>query len=90
YLRNIEDLRVQRSVMDTAIREGKAEGRAEGRIEGREEGRIEGREEGRIEGKAEGEHDAQQRIASNLKKLGFSVQDIATSTGLTPEEIALL
>ncbi|MDE5611921.1 MAG: hypothetical protein K2I90_07905 [Odoribacter sp.] len=84
--------------MDTAIREGKAEGRAEGReegrIEGREEGRIEGREEGRIEGriegKAEGEHDAQQRIASNLKKLGLSAQDIATSTGLTPEEIALL
>ena len=78
YLRNIEDLRVQRSVMDTAIREGRAEGRAEGRVEGR------------AEGKAEGEYEAQRKIAGNLKKLGISIQDIATSTGLSPEEIDFL
>lgn len=34
YLRNIEDLRVQRSVVDTAIYEGREEGRQEGMIEG--------------------------------------------------------
>lgn len=34
YLRNIEDLRVQRSVVDTAIHEGREEGRQEGMIEG--------------------------------------------------------
>ena len=75
YLRNIEDLRVQRSVMDTAIREGRAEGRAEGKAEGR------------IEGRAEGEYEARREIAGNLKKMGIPTQDIATSTGLALEEI---
>lgn len=41
YLRNIEDLRVQRSVMDSARIEGLEKGKAEGRAQGREESRLE-------------------------------------------------
>lgn len=98
YLRNIENLRVQRSVMDTAIREGKAEGRAEGRAEGKAEGKAEGlaeglaegRIEGRMEGLAEGEKKKQQDIARNMKALGLDPEVIAKATGLTLEEISYL
>lgn len=72
YLRNVEDLRVQRSVMDTAIREGRAEGRAEGKEEGREEGKAESRQE----------------IARKMKADGLDAAAISRFTGLAAEEIA--
>ncbi len=106
YLRNIEDLRVQRSVMDTAwmegLEEGRITGRAEGKIEGRIEGKIEGRIEGRIEGKAEGraegltEGEAKGRIESrleiarNMKSLGMTTELITQATGLSTKEIEQL
>ena len=78
YLRNIEDLRVQRSVMNTAIYEGKAEGRAEGFVEGMAKGRE------------EGEKQKQQEIAQNMKRMGLLPDMIAEVTGLTFEEIERL
>ena len=54
YNAHLENLRYQRSVIQTGIIEGRAEGRAKGRAEGRAEGRVEGRVEGRAEGRAEG------------------------------------
>lgn len=74
YLRNVEDLRVQRSVMDTAIREGKAEGRAEGRAEG----------------KAEGREEEQRNIARSMRANGILTDLIEKCTGLTAEEIEAL
>lgn len=102
YLRNIEDLRVQRSVMDTAWMEGLEEGRITGRAEGKIEGKIEGRIEGRIEGKAEGraegltEGEAKGRIESrleiarNMKSLGMTTELITQATGLSTKEIEQL
>jgi len=60
-----------------------AEGREEGRAEGRSEGRAEGREEGRAEGRAE------ERIknARNLKTNGIPLDIIASSLGLSQDEI---
>ncbi len=71
YLRNIENLRVQRGVIDTA------------RIEGLEEGRAQGREEGKVEGKAE----SRLEIARNMKSLGIATKLITSATGLTAGEI---
>ena len=68
---------------DKGIVKGRAEGREEGRAEGRSEGRAEGREEGRAEGRAE------ERIknARNLKANGIPLDIIASSLGLSQDEI---
>ena len=54
YLAHMDNLRVQKDVLDTAKLEGHAEGLAEGRAEGHAEGLAEGRAEGLAEGHAEG------------------------------------
>jgi len=58
YDAHIEALRYQKSVIETGIIEGRAdglaEGRAEGLMEGRAEGLMEGRAEGLMEGRTEG------------------------------------
>lgn len=91
YLRNIEDLRVQRSVMDTAriegLEEGRKEGLAEGRAKGRLEGRAEGRVEGRAEGRAEGKAESRLEIARKMKSLGMTTELIVAATGMTTDEI---
>jgi predicted transposase/invertase (TIGR01784 family) len=98
YYRDIENKRIERSVIETAIidglEEGREQGRAEGRAEGRVEGRVEGRAEGRVEGIAEGraeerakaEEEKRQlvlQMAKNLKNMGLSNEQIAQTTGLT-------
>ena len=54
YLAHMDNLRVQKDVLDTAKLEGHAEGLAEGRAEGLAEGRAEGHAEGLVKGRAEG------------------------------------
>lgn len=82
YLRNIEDLRVQRSVVDTA--------RIEGLTEGRIEGRMEGRAEGLAEGEAKGRNESRLEIARNMKSAGIAVEVIVQVTGLSAVEIEQL
>ena len=82
YLAHMDNLRVQKDVLDTAKLEGHAEGRAEGRAEGLAEGRAEGLAEGLAEGKKD--------IARKMKSKGFSAADISEMTGLTDEEIETL
>lgn len=79
YYRMMENLRYQRSVIET--------GRFEGRLEGREEGRAEGRAEGLEKGRAEGRAEEKLLIAANLKTLGLTTEQIAAATGLTNDEI---
>ena len=95
-------VRVERTLMTDALREGHArghemglaEGRAEGRAKGLEEGRAEGRAEGHAEGLEEGleKGRAEERleIARNLKSSGIPVDVIIKSTGLSEDEIAAL
>ena len=71
YLAHMDNLRVQKDVLDSA----KLEGLMEGRIEGKAEGKI----EGKIEGKTE--------VAKNMKSAGLAVQTIMQFTGLTQEQI---
>ena len=83
YLAHMDNLRVQKDVLDSAKLEGLMEGKIEGRIEGIREGRIEGKAEGKIEGKIEGKTE----VAKNMKSAGLAVQTIMQFTGLTQEQI---
>ena len=75
YIRDMEAIRYQRSVIKT----GWYEGRAEGRAEGKAEGRAEGLEEGKMQEKLE--------IATNMKKLNIPLETIASATGLSVDVI---
>lgn len=99
YDAHIDAIMVQNDVLDTARKEGLAEGleegkkigRAEGLEEGRAEGRAEGKAEGRAEGLAEGleEGRAEERRNTALKmiSMGMSNEIIISLTGLSEKEI---
>ena len=79
YEESLKNFRDWYSCLITAVRKGRAEGRAEGREEGRAEGRKEGRAEGRKEGRLS--------IARNLKASGaLTISQIAMATNLTEDE----
>lgn len=59
-------------------------------VEGFAEGKIEGLAEGRTKGRTEGETNKALEIARNMKKDGFSAEQIAKYTGLSPKEIKRL
>ena len=102
YVRDMEALRYQRSVIKTGwddghregrkegLAEGRAEGRAEGHAEGRAEGLLEGRAEGHAEGLAEGREEEAHAIAKRLLGMGLSLEMVAQATGLSVEELKLL
>ena len=48
------------------------------------------RKEGQAEGRAEGRAEGILNVAANLKKLGMGLDEIATATGLSNEDIANL
>jgi len=102
YDAHIENLRYQRSVIQTGIIEGKAEGLIEGKAEGLVEGKAIGLKEGEAiglekgeaigleEGRAEEREKAKQereQTVLNIFKAGHSIDVIATFTGLTPQQI---
>ena len=72
--------------VDTAKREGIAEGKKIGMKEGMEKGR----EEGRAEGRAEGMSLRSLEIARKMLAKGMDEASIMDMTGLTSEEIKLL
>ena len=85
-LREYEDSRKAyrdlKNSLDTALRQGHAEGLAEGLVQGREEGLAEGLVQGREEGLLQ--------TAKNLKAMGLSDTDIQRATGLSMKVIAAL
>jgi predicted transposase YdaD len=98
YDSHIEDLRVQRSVMQTGLFEGREEGREEGRKEGLKKGEeigigkgIEiGLKEGREEGLREGIEKGLKSVAERALKNGMLPEAVMELTGLTKEEISSL
>ena len=76
--------------VDTAKREGIAEGKEIGMKEGIEKGMEKGREEGRAEGRAEGMSLRSLEIARKMLAKGMDEASIMDMTGLTAEEIKLL
>ena len=90
YLAHMDNLRVQKDVLDTAKLEGREEGLAEGRAEGLEKGLAEGLEKGLAEGLEKGLEKGKMEIAKKMKSSGLDVQSIMQFTGLTPEQINVL
>ena len=87
YDAHMDDIMVQNDVLETAKREGLAEGRAEGRAEGLAKGREEGLAKGLVKGREEGRAEGILLAAKNLKSMGLSVADIQKATGLSEAEI---
>ena len=85
-LREYEDSRKAyrdlKNSLDTALRQGRAEGHAKGLEEGLVKGHAKCIEEGRAEEKME--------MAKNLKSLGVDVKTIMKASGLTEEQIERL
>jgi predicted transposase YdaD len=84
-LRRAEELEYLVSHYERRV--GREEGEAEGIIKGKAEGRIEGEAEGMIKGEAKGKMEGKAEVASRLLGMGMSVEQIATVTDLTPEQI---
>ena len=73
----------ERSAINDALREGKAEGEAIGL----EKGEAIGLEKGKAIGLEEGEHKKAIAVAKKLLEKGMSIQDVSDTTGLTTEQI---
>ncbi len=86
YDEHLNVIMIQNDVLDTA----KWEGRIEGLAEGEAKGKIEGLAEGKAEGLAEGKAEALRQAATNMKRMGMAVANIAGCTGLSAEEIEKL
>ena len=86
YVRHMENLRYQRSVIKTGYDDGWQKGLADGREEGREEGRA----EGLAEGLAEGENKANIATAQRLLAMGLSTDQVSAATQLPIEHIEKL
>ena len=76
--------------MEKGMAEGMEKGMAEGRAEGRAEGLAEGLAEGQAKGRAEGERNKQIEIACKMKQAGMDAETIARLTGLVTDEIDAL
>ena len=79
-----------KNFVDTAKREGIAEGKEIGMKEGMEKGREEGRAEGIEEGRAEGMNLRSLEIARKMLAKGMDDASVMDMTGLTAEETKLL
>ena len=67
--------------------EGMREGWLKGKIEGQREGRLEGQREGRLVGQREGEKAMARRIAENMYRRGYSLEDTVGLTGMPVKEV---
>ena len=80
--------------MEKGLAEGMEKGMAEGMEKGMEKGMAEGRAEGLVEGqakgRAEGERNKQIEIARKMKQAGMDAETIARLTGLATDEIDAL
>lgn len=82
YDRYCENIAIEKDVMETARSDGWQEGWEQGREAGWEAGRKEGREKGREEGREEGRREERMDLARRLKSAGFTLEQIASFTGL--------
>ena len=82
YVRHMENLRYQRSVIKTGYDDGWQKGLADGREEGRAEGLA--------EGLAEGENKANIATAQRLLAMGLSTDQVSAATQLPIEHIEKL
>ena len=79
------------NIINTAVEEahaaGKAEGIEQGMAEGIAQGMAQGMAEGMAQGIEQGSRQANLQSAKNFKALGVAVDVIAQATGLSVEEV---
>lgn len=80
----------EKTLINSSIRKGKAEGLEEGLEKGKAEGLAEGLEKGLAEGLEKGLMEAKQDDARKMKALGLDKELIINITGLTSEQIDAL
>ena len=83
YIRDMENMAYQQSVIGTGWTEGHDEGLAEGLAKGKAEGMA----EGIVKGKAEGKAEEKLAIARGMKADKVPIETIVKYTGLSAEEI---
>lgn len=91
-------VRVEKTLVSDALKEGMEKGMEKGLAEGMEkgmkkgmaEGRAEGLVEGQAKGRAEGERNKQIEIARKMKQAGMDAETIARLTGLATDDIDVL
>ena len=82
YMRHMDNIWYQKNALTTSFDDGMRKGRAEGEAIGLEKGEAIGLEKGKKLEKIE--------TARNLKRLGVTIETIATATGLSTDEITTL
>ena len=75
YLHHVKQRLYEQNSIDTATMKGETKGR------------IKGRADGRAEGLVEGEAIGLEKVVINSHHAGYSIEDIATITGLLPEQM---
>ena len=73
--------------LDFKFEQGMQKGLQQGIEQGIEKGKAEGEREGIEKGLKEGERKMQIRVAQNMLKQGLSIQNIASATGLSSQEV---
>jgi predicted transposase/invertase (TIGR01784 family) len=91
YDRYWDSIRIEKTLREGALRDGREKGLAEGLAEGRERGLAEGKEKGLAEGlakgRAEGETNALEQIVVEAHLNAFSLNQIKSLTKFTEEQI---
>ncbi len=77
-------------MLETLFNELHEKGVQEGKLEGREKGILEGKEKGILEGKEKGILEGIIKVAKNLFKKGFSIEEVKDMTGLSEEDLKKL
>lgn len=87
YLRHLDNLQNQKSVIFTAKDEGMVEGMAKGMAKGLAKGLAKGKAEGMAKGKAEGKAEGLLTVARKMKENGEPIEKIIAFTGLSKEQM---
>jgi hypothetical protein len=92
YERHMDNIRIQRDMIQTALLDGENAGLAKGRAEGLAEGLVQGRAEGKLEGLAEGIEEGRLRereqMVRKMKEQGATAEFIMSTTGFSEAVIA--
>ena len=90
YENSLKAYRDVKNSIDTALEQGREQGRAEGIEQGLKQGRAEGIAEGIEQGLKQGRAEGIAEIAKNMLSLGMDMDLIVKTTGLTKSEIESL
>ena len=87
YEKNLDNIRVEKSIVGEAWEKGEAAGMAAGMAKGMAQGMAQGVAQGMAQGMAQGKAEGILQVARNMKVAGMPIETISGMTGLAIEEI---